>query len=98
MQSLTVRRSRSLRQNPARASASEKGNKSIEAVVKLVMDKVIGFNGEGDTGLTLRITSEDTEGYVITNPLSNKPVQENGHRESTDIPDLYDKKQRPWRR
>ena len=68
------------------ASASEKGNKSIEAVVKLVMDKVIGFNGEGDTGLTLRITSEDTEGYVITNPLSNKPVQENGHRESTDIP------------
>lgn len=54
--------------------------------MKLVMDKVIGFNGEGDTGLTLRITSEDTEGYVITNPLSNKPVQENGHRESTDIP------------
>lgn len=50
------------------------------------MDKVPGFNAASDTGITLKITSETTPGYVITNTLSNKPVQENGHRESTDIP------------
>ena len=73
-------------QESVKATASENDNKSIEAVVKLTMDKVPGFNAAADTGITLRITSETTKGYVITNTLSNKPVQENGHRESTDIP------------
>ena len=73
-------------QKTVKASASEKGNKSVEAVVKLTMDKVTGFNAAADTGITLKITSETTPGYVITNTLNNKPVQENGHRESTDIP------------
>mgnify|MGYP004605075205 CR=1 FL=1 len=73
-------------QESGKATASEKGNQSAEAVVKLTMDKVPGFNAAADTGITLRITSETTKGYVITNTVSNKPVQENGHRESTDIP------------
>ena len=71
---------------PIKATASDKGNKSTDAVVKLTMDKVPGFNAAADTGITLKITSETTSGYVITNTVSNKPVQENGHRESTDIP------------
>lgn len=75
-----------LAQESGKATASEKGNQSAEAVVKLTMDKVPGFNAAADTGITLRITSETTKGYVITNTVSNKPVQENGHRESTDIP------------
>ena len=73
-------------QETGKATASDKGNKSAEAVVKLTMDKVPGFNAAADTGITLKITSKTTPGYVITNALSNKPVQENGHRESTDIP------------
>ena len=73
-------------QATGKATASEKGNKSAEGIVKLTMDKAPGFNAMADTGITLKITSETTPGYVITNTLSNKPVQENGHRESTDIP------------
>lgn len=68
------------------ATASDKGNKSATATVKLTMDKVTGFDASADTGITLKITSETTNGYVITTTLSNTPVQENGHRESTDIP------------
>ena len=68
------------------ATASDKGNKSATATVKLTMDKVTGFDASADTGITLKITSETTKGYVITTTLSNTPVQENGHRESTDIP------------
>lgn len=68
------------------ATASDKGNKSATATVKLTMDKVTGFDASADTGITLKITSETTKGYVITATLSNTPVQENGHRESTDIP------------
>ncbi len=68
------------------ATASDKGNKSAEATVKLTMDKVPGFNATADTGITLKLTSETTAGYVITNTLNNTPVQEGGHRESTDIP------------
>ena len=67
------------------ATASDKGNKSATATVKLTMDKVTGFDASADTGITLKITSETTKGYVITTTLSNTPVQENGHRESTDI-------------
>ena len=73
-------------QETVKATASDKGNKSIDAVVKLTMDKVTGFNAAADTGITLKITSENTPGYVVTNTLSNKSVQENGHRENTDIP------------
>ncbi len=73
-------------QETVSATASDKGNKSIDAVVKLTMDKVTGFNAAADTGITLKITSENTPGYVITNTLSNKPVQDNGHRENSDIP------------
>lgn len=68
------------------ATASDKGNKSATATVKLTMDKVTGFDASADTGITLKITSETTKEYVITTTLSNTPVQENGHRESTDIP------------
>ena len=68
------------------ATASDKGNKSAEATVKLTMDKVPGFNAGADTGITLKLTSETTPGYVITNTLNNTPVQDGGHRENTDIP------------
>ena len=73
-------------QESGTAVASAKGNQSAEAVVRLTMDRVPGFNAAADTGITLKITSETTPGYVMTNTLSNKPVQENGHRENTDIP------------
>ena len=68
------------------AAASAKENKSIDAVVKLTMDKITGFNAAAETGITLKITSQTTKGYMITDILSNKAVQEGGHRESTDIP------------
>ena len=73
-------------QESGTAVASAKGNQSAEAVVRLTMDRVPSFNANADTGITLKITSETTPGYVITNTLNNKPVQENGHRENTDIP------------
>lgn len=68
------------------AAASAKENKSIDAVIKLAMDKITGFNAAAETGITLKITSQTTKGYMITDILSNKAVQEGGHRESTDIP------------
>lgn len=68
------------------AAASAKENKSIDAVIKLTMDKITGFNAAAETGITLKITSQTTKGYMITDILSNKAVQEGGHRESTDIP------------
>ncbi len=68
------------------AAASSRENKGKNAVVKLTMDKVPSFNAAADTGITLKIISETTTGYVITNTLSNVPTQEGGHRESTDIP------------
>lgn len=68
------------------AAASAKENKSIDAVIKLTMDKITGFNAAAETGITLKITSQTTKGYLITDILSNKAVQEGGHRESTDIP------------
>ena len=68
------------------AAASAKENKSIDAVIKLTMDKITGFNAAAETGITLKITSQTTTGYLITDILSNKAVQEGGHRESTDIP------------
>lgn len=68
------------------AAASAKENKSIDAVIKLTMDKITGFNAAAETGITLKITNQTTKGYVITDILSNKAVQEGGHRESTDIP------------
>ena len=68
------------------AAASAKDNKSIDAVIKLAMDKITGFNAAAETGITLKITSQTTKGYMITDILSNKAVQEGGHRESTDIP------------
>lgn len=68
------------------AAASAKENKSVDAVVKLTMDKITGFNAAAETGITLKITSQTTKGYTITDILSNKAVQEGGHRESTDIP------------
>lgn len=68
------------------AAASAKENKSIDAVIKLTMDKITGFNAAAETGITLKITSQTTKGYTITDILSNKAVQEGGHRESTDIP------------
>lgn len=68
------------------AAASAKENKSIDAVIKLTMDTITGFNAAAETGITLKITSQTTKGYLITDILSNKAVQEGGHRESTDIP------------
>ncbi len=68
------------------AAASAKENKSIDAVIKLTMDKITGFNAASETGITLKITNQTTKGYMITDILSNKAVQEGGHRESTDIP------------
>lgn len=68
------------------AAASAKENKSIDAVINLTMDKITGFNAAAETGITLKITSQTTKGYLITDILSNKAVQEGGHRESTDIP------------
>lgn len=68
------------------AAASAKENKSIDAVIKLTMDKITGFNAAAETGITLKITNQTTKGYMITDILSNKAVQEGGHRESTDIP------------
>lgn len=68
------------------AAASAKENKSIDAVIKLIMDKITGFNAAAETGITLKITNQTTKGYMITDILSNKAVQEGGHRESTDIP------------
>lgn len=68
------------------AAASAKENKSIDAVIKLAMDKITGFNAAAETGITLKITSQTTKGYMITDILSNKAVQEGGHRESADIP------------
>lgn len=68
------------------AAASAKENKSIDAVIKLTMDKITGFNAAAETGITLKITNQTTKGYMITDILSNKAVQEDGHRESTDIP------------
>ena len=68
------------------AAASAKENKSIDAVIKLTMDKITGFNAAAETGITLKITSQTTKGYMITDILSNKAMQEGGHRESTDIP------------
>lgn len=68
------------------AAASAKENKSIDAVINLTMDKITGFNAAAETGITLKITSQTTKGYMITDILSNKAVQEGGHRESTDIP------------
>ena len=68
------------------AAAKAKENKSIDAVIKLAMDKITGFNAAAETGITLKITSQTTKGYMITDILSNKAVQEGGHRESTDIP------------
>lgn len=68
------------------AAASAKKNKSIDAVIKLTMDKITGFNAAAETGITLKITNQTTKGYMITDILSNKAVQEGGHRESTDIP------------
>lgn len=50
------------------------------------MDKITGFNAAAETGITLIITNQTTKGYMITDILSNKAVQEGGHRESTDIP------------
>ena len=68
------------------AAASSRENKGKNAVVKLTMDKVPSFNAASDTRITLKIISETTTGYIITNALSNIPTQEGGHRESTDIP------------
>lgn len=68
------------------AAASAKENKSIDAVIKLTMDKITGFNAAAETGITLKITNQTIKGYMITDILSNKAVQEGGHRESTDIP------------
>ena len=68
------------------AAASAKENKSIDPVINLTMDKITGFNAAAETGITLKITSQTTKGYLITDILSNKAVQEGGHRESTDIP------------
>lgn len=68
------------------AAASAKENESIDAVIKLTMDKITGFNAAAETGITLKITNQTTKGYMITDILSNKAVQEGGHRESTDIP------------
>lgn len=67
-------------------TASDKTNTGKNAVVKLTMDKVTSFSGADKTGITLKITSEKTDGYSVYSVLDNALVSKGGHRESTSVP------------
>lgn len=67
-------------------TASDKTNTGKKAVVKLTMDKVTSFSGADKTGITLKITSEKTDGYSVYSVLDNALVSKGGHRESTSVP------------
>ena len=67
-------------------TASSKENAGKKAVVKLTMDKVLDFSAAEDTGITLTLTGEKTEGYTVYSVLNNTLVSKGGHRESTTTP------------
>ena len=67
-------------------TSSDKTNTGKNAVVKLTMDKVTSFSGADKTGITLKITSEKTDGYSVYSVLDNALVSKGGHRESTSVP------------
>ena len=73
-------------------TASRKENIGKQAVVKLVMDKVDDFiagrteDGYMGSGIDLKITSEQTNGYTVYTILNNTLVSKGGHRQSVSIP------------
>lgn len=75
------------------ATASSKENEGKEAVVRLVMDQVTDFTAGSQSddaytgsGVEVKITSEQTDGYTVYTVLNNTLVSKGGHRESESIP------------
>lgn len=72
--------------------ASAKQNAGKKATIKLVMDKVTDFvggstaEGYNESGVELRITSENTQGYTVYTVLNNTLVSKGGHRENVSLP------------
>ena len=68
------------------ATASTKQNAGKKATIKLVMDKVTDFvggstsEGYNDSGVEVKITSENTQGYTVYTVLNNTLVSKGGHR------------------
>lgn len=67
------------------AEASDKAVKGKTATIQLTMDKVTDFAGPASTGyknsgIELRITGEDNEGYTIYTVLNNSNISKGGHR------------------
>ena len=50
------------------------------------MDKVLDFSATEDTGITMTLTGEKTEGYIVYSVLNNTLVSKGGNRESTTTP------------
>ena len=75
------------------ATASSKENEGKEAVVRLVMDQVTDFTAGSQSdgaytgsGVEVKITSEQTDGYTVYTVLNNTLVSKGGHRENESIP------------
>lgn len=66
--------------------ASDKDVKSVTARIKVVMDKVDSFVGEGSgkyesSGVTVKITSESRPSSVFSTCLNNILISDGGHRD-----------------
>lgn len=74
---------------PVTATASDKDNKGIPAIVKLTMDKVKSFSvsneeGYADSKITLTITHEDpAKGITISTVFNTVSIKKGGHYDST---------------
>lgn len=70
------------------AAASEKAVEGKTASIQLTMDTVTDFSGPASSGykssgVELRITGEDNEGYTIYTVLNNANISKGGHRVGT---------------
>lgn len=75
------------------AAAASTANEGRDAVVRLVMDRVTDFTAGSQndgaytgSGVEVKITSEQTDGYTIYTVLNNTLISKGGHRENESIP------------
>lgn len=64
-------------------TASDKENKGITAGIRLTMDKVLDFTGTGESGITVKITSDTNVGDTISTSIDTASVSNGGHRDGT---------------
>ncbi len=61
--------------------SNEKANRGKTASIRLTMDKIVSFSGTAKPGITIKITSEQTDNYSIVTALDNAITSKGGHRD-----------------